>query len=80
MLVLERLVGLHRTIELQLFLALVVGALTWITVILSSLAWKRTEIILLLLRLHQVLHFVDSEGYTFFSKRLLPTIIDIMVI
>ena len=52
MLVLERLVGLHRTIELQLFLALVVGALTWITVKLSSLAWKRTEIILSLLRLH----------------------------
>ena len=48
---LEGLIGLHRSIQFQL-LALVVGALTWITVILSSLAWKRTEIILLLLNLH----------------------------
>ena len=74
-LVLERLVGLHRTIELQLFLALVVGALTWITVILSSLAWKRTEIILLLLRLYLSTAFqtlVDYEGYSISSKGFLP--------
>ena len=32
--------------------ALVVGAQTWITVILNSLPWKQTEIILSFLRLH----------------------------
>ena len=31
---------------------LLVGAQTWITLILNGLPWKRTEIILLLLRLH----------------------------
>ena len=83
MLVLERLVGLHRTIELQLFLALVVGALTWITVILSSLAWKRTEIILLLLRLHPSTAFqtlVDHDVSSISSEGFLPTVVDIMVI
>ena len=81
MLVLERLVGLHRTIELQLFLALVVGALTWITVILSSLAWKRTEIILSFLRLHPITAFwtlVDCESYSISSKGFLPTVVDII--
>ena len=31
---------------------LLIGAQTWITVILNGLLWKRTEIILLFLRLH----------------------------
>ena len=35
-----------------LSLALLVGAQTWVTVILSGLPWKQTEIILSLLRLH----------------------------
>ena len=34
------------------FSALLVGAQTWITVILNGLPWKRTEIILSFLRLH----------------------------
>ena len=33
-------------------LALVIGAQTWITVILNGLPWKRTEMILSFLRLH----------------------------
>ena len=45
MLVLKGLVGLHRTVQLQLLQA-------WITMILNGLPWKRTEIILLFLRLH----------------------------
>ena len=49
-LVLEGLVNFNRTIQLQLFQ--LVGALTWITVILNDLLWKLTEIILLFLRLH----------------------------
>ena len=35
-----------------LSLALLVGAQTWVTVILNGLPWKRTEIILLFLRVH----------------------------
>ena len=49
-LVLEGLVGPHRTFQLQLS-ALVVGAQTWITVILNGLLWEQTEISLSFLRL-----------------------------
>ena len=52
MLVLERLVDLHKTIQLQLLQLLLVGAYTWITIILNGLPWKQTEIILSFLRLH----------------------------
>ena len=63
--------------------ALLVGAWTWITVILNGLPWKGTEIILLILRLHpntalQIV--VDSDGYSTSSKGFLPTVVDIMVI
>ena len=51
-LVLEGLVGLHRTIQLQLLQHYSSGHRLWITVILNGLPWKRTEIILLFLRLH----------------------------
>ena len=51
-LVLESLVSLQRTIQIQLIWHCVDGALTWITVILNGLPWKQTEIILLFLRLH----------------------------
>ena len=49
-LVLEGLVGPHRTFQLQLS-ALVVGAQTWITVTLNGLLWKWTKIVLSFLRL-----------------------------
>ena len=49
-LVLEGLVGLNRTIQLQLLWLYWLGH--WITVILNSLPWKRTESILSFLRLH----------------------------
>ena len=63
-------------------LALVVGAQTWITVMLNGLPWKQTEIILLVLKLHPNTAFqtlVDFEGYSISSKRFLPTEVDIMV-
>ena len=47
-LVLQGLVGLHRTVQLQLLQCY----WTWITMILSGLHWKQTEIILSFLRLH----------------------------
>ena len=64
-------------------LALVVGAWTCITVILSGLPWKQTD--------HSVIFeiapkycisdcFVDHEGYPISSKGFLPTVVDIMVI
>ena len=62
--------------------ALVVGAQTWITVMLNDLPWKQTEIILLVLKLHPNTAFqtlVDFEGYSISSKRFLPTEVDIMV-
>ena len=79
-LVLEGLVGLHRTIQLQLLQHYWSG----ITVILNGLPWKRTEIILSFLRLYpstafQTL-FVDYDGYSISSKGFLPTVVDIMVI
>ena len=51
--------------------------------ILSGLPWKRTEIILLSLRLHPSFAFqtlVDYDGYSISSKGFLPTVVDIMVI
>ena len=47
-LVLEGLIGLQRTIQLQLL----VSAQTWVTVILNDVPWKPTEIVLSFLRLH----------------------------
>ena len=49
-LVLEGLVGLHSSNSASS--ALAVGAQTWITVMLNGSPWKRTEIILSVLKLH----------------------------
>ena len=56
MLVLEGLVGLHRTIQLHL-LGISGWAISWITVILNSLPWKQTGIILSFLRLNPSTEF-----------------------
>ena len=50
-LIIEGLVGLHRTVQLQLLQHYWLG-ITWITVILNGLPWKRTEIILPFMRMH----------------------------
>ena len=52
MLVLKGLVGLHRTVQLQLLQRYWSGHRLGITMILNGLPWKRTEIILSFLRLH----------------------------
>ena len=58
MLVLEGLVGLHRTVRLQLLQHYWSGhRLLWITVILNGFPWKRTENILSFLRLHPSTEF-----------------------
>ena len=62
---------------------LLVGAQTWITMILNDLPWKRTKIILSFLRLHPSTPFrtlVDYDGYSISSKGVLPIVVDIMVI
>ena len=82
--VLEGLVSLQRTVKTFISTsatsALVVGALDWIIVILNDSPWKRTEIILSILRLHPSTTFltlVDYEGYSISSKGSLPTVVDI---
>ena len=81
MLVLEGLVGLHRTIQLQLLqhycwdIDLDYFDTKWFTL--------ETEIILSFLRLHPSTAFqilVDYDGYSISSKGSLPIVIDIMVI
>ena len=77
MLVLEGLVGLHTTIQLQLLQHYTQG-IDLITVILNGL--PETVIILSFLRLHKVLHFglfVDNDGSSISSKGFLPTVVDI---
>ena len=83
LLVLEGLVGLPRTVQIQVSPSLLVGAWTWVTVMLSGLPWKRAD--------HSVVFeivpkycvsdsFVDCEGYSISSKGLLRTVVDTMVI
>ena len=62
MLVLEGLVDLHRTVQLQLLQ----DYWLWHTVILNGLPWKQTETILSLLKLDPstaVWTLVDYDGY-----------------
>ena len=87
-LVLKGLVGLHRTVQLQLLQCYWLGyrhwlGHSWITVILNGLPWKQTEIILSFVRLHPSTafrSFVDHDGYSISSQWFLPTVVDIMVI
>ena len=81
MLVLEGLVRLHRTIQLQLLQRYWLGHrldhrdIEWFAL--------ETEIILSFLRLHPSTAFqtlVDHDGYSMSSKGFPPTVVDIMVI
>ena len=83
MLVLEGLVGLHRTVQLQLLQHYWLGH-RHSTVILNSLPWKWIKIIILLLRLHPSISFC-SVPFTVMttpisSKGFLFTVVDIVVI
>ena len=83
-LVLEGLVGLHRTIQLQLLWHQCLGHRRGLLWCWMALSWKWTEFILLVLRLHPSTafqtFFVDYEGYYIYSKGFLPTVVDIMFI
>ena len=78
MLVLEGVIGLHRSTSASLHQWL--GAQTWITVMLNGLPWIKTKIILSFLRLHPSSAFVDYDGYSISSKGFLMTVVYIMVI
>ena len=64
--------------------ALLVGARTWIAVILNGVPWKCIEIILVFFEIASKYcimdSFIDYEGFSISSKGFLPTVIDIMVI
>ena len=85
MLVLEGLVGLHRTIQRQLLQHYLVGAWTWITVILNGLPWKQTDHSLVF-EVAPKYCILDSffsyyyEADSISSKGFLPIVVDIMVI
>ena len=81
MLVLEGLVGLHRTVQLQLLQHY------WLGLDLCDIEWFALE----MNRDHSVIFeiaskycisdsFVDYDGYSISSKGFLPTVVDIMVI
>ena len=73
-LVLEGLVGFHRTVQLYL-LGISGWAISWITVTLNGLPWQWTKIILLFLRLHPSTTFWTlcwQEGCFSLSKGFLP--------
>ena len=73
--VLEGLVGLHRTVQLQLF-SITGRGIVWITVILRDYS-----IIFEITSKNCILDsFVDYNGYSISSKGFLPTVVDIMVI
>ena len=83
MLVLEGLVGLHRTVQFQLF-----SFTGWgLDLDYCDTEWFALE----MNRDHSVIFetapkycisdsFVDSDGYSISSKGFLPTVVDIMVI
>ena len=76
MFVLKGLVGLHRTIQLQLL------QLYWSGHRLG-LPWKQTDhsVIFEIVPMNCILEsFVDYDGYSISSKGFLPTVVDIMVI
>ena len=83
MLLLEGLIGLHRTVQLQLF------QFYWLGIDLDyrNIEWFALETN----RDHSVIFeiaskycisdsFVDYDGYSISSKGFLPTLVDIMVI
>ena len=80
MLVIKGLVGLHRTVQLQLHQRYSLGH----TVILNGFRWKTNidhSVIFEIVSKYCILDsFVDYDGYSISSEGLLPSVVDIMVI
>ena len=83
MLVLKRLVGLHRTVQLQLLQVAGWGTdLDYCDIEWFALETNRVHSVLFDITSKQCLSdsFVDYDGYSISSKGFLPTVVDIMVI
>ena len=83
MLVLEGLVGLHRTVQLQLLQRYWSGhRLEWFDTEWFTLEVNRdhTVIFVIASKCCPMDSFVDCDGYSVSSKGFLPTVLDIMVI
>ena len=83
MLVLKDLVGLHRTIQLQLLQHTGWGiGLDYRDIELFALEMNRNRFVNFEIASKCCISdsFVDHDGYSIFSKVFLPTVVDIMVI
>ena len=69
---LEGRVGLYITVLFLFFSAVVVGALTWVTVTMSGLPRKGTKVLLSSLRSHRVLHFGPMMATPFLLRASCP--------
>ena len=81
MLVLEALVGHHRTVQLQLLQRYWLGIdLDYCDIEWFALETKRSSVIFEIASKYCILDsFLDYEGYYISSKGFLPTVVDIMV-
>ena len=82
-LVLEGLVGLHPTIQLQLIQITVWGIdLDHCDIVWFALEMNRDHSVIFEIAPKNCISdsFVDYEGYSIYSKVVLPTAVDIMVI
>ena len=83
MLVLDGLVGLHRTIQLQLLQHYWLGInLDYCDIERFALETNRDHCVIFEIASKYCISasFVDYDGYSISSKGLLPTVVDIMVI
>ena len=83
MLVLEGLVGLHRTIQISFFSITSQGIdLDYCDTEWFALEMNRDHSIIFEIASKYCISdsFVDYDGYSISSKRFLPTVVDIMVI
>ena len=86
MLVLKGLVGLHRTVQLQLLQPYWLGyrleAVYYLNIEWFALETNRDHSVIFETALKYCISdsFVDYEGYFISSKGFLPTVVDIMVI
>ena len=82
-LVLEGLIGLHRTIQLQLLQHYPLGnrlGLLWYWMVCLEMNRDHSVIFEIAPKYYISDPFVDYEGYSISSKGFLPTVVDIMVI
>ena len=82
-LVLEGLIGLHRTIQLQLLQHYPLGnrlGLLWYWMVCLEMNRDHSVIFEIAPKYYISDPFVDYEGYSISSKGFLPTVVDILVI